>query len=161
MTTKIAESKIKDSIGLFQFRIALLLSPHHSEPIVSEPSLVISTLPGGAPASPPNIVRATAADPSRVSVSWEPGPFPNGPILSYVLQINQLPQGYTALKVVKQGSNIVSQYLAHAQHFFLSALQINFENMYSWNSCKASMLKVVLEKELTCLLLFACFRAEM
>lgn len=101
---------VKNAMGMFQFRIALLLSPHHSEPIVSEPSLVISTLPGGAPASPPNIVRATAADPSRVSVSWEPGPFPNGPILSYVLQINQLPQGYTALKVVKQGSHIVCQY---------------------------------------------------
>ncbi|XP_054270502.1 proto-oncogene tyrosine-protein kinase ROS isoform X2 [Macrosteles quadrilineatus] len=39
----------------YRFRIALLLSPHHTEPIVSEPSLVISTLPGGAPASPPAI----------------------------------------------------------------------------------------------------------
>lgn len=107
---------VKNAMGMFQFRIALLLSPHHSEPIVSEPSLVISTLPGGAPASPPNIVRATAADPSRVSVSWEPGPFPNGPILSYVLQINQLPQGYTALKVVKQGSHIVCQYFSHVLH---------------------------------------------
>lgn len=108
---------VKNAMGMFQFRIALLLSPHHSEPIVSEPSLVISTLPGGAPASPPNIVRATAADPSRVSVSWEPGPFPNGPILSYVLQINQLPQGYTALKVVKQGSHTVCQYFSHVLHF--------------------------------------------
>lgn len=83
----------------FQFRIALLLSRHHNDPIVSEPSLVISTLPGGTPSSAPSIVRATPADSTRVSMSWEPGPFPNGPILSYVLQINELPSGYTALKV--------------------------------------------------------------
>ncbi|RZF45581.1 hypothetical protein LSTR_LSTR017179, partial [Laodelphax striatellus] len=80
------------------FRIALLLSPHDSEPIVSAPSVVISTLPGGAPASTPTIVRATPADPTRVSLSWAAGPFPNGPILSYVLNLNELPHGYTAVK---------------------------------------------------------------
>jgi proto-oncogene tyrosine-protein kinase ROS len=87
---------------LFQFRIAILLS-RHSAPIVSEPSVVISTLPDGVPASAPTIVRATAIDASRISVSWEPGPFPNGPVLSYVLQINELPEGYSALKVSKRG----------------------------------------------------------
>ncbi|XP_069689840.1 proto-oncogene tyrosine-protein kinase ROS isoform X2 [Periplaneta americana] len=81
----------------YRFRIAILLS-HHSEPIVSEPSVVISTLPSGVPSSAPTIVRATAVDSSRISVSWEPGPFPNGPVLSYVLQINELPEGYSALK---------------------------------------------------------------
>jgi hypothetical protein len=87
---------------LFQFRIAILLS-HHSELIVSEPSVVISTLPSGVPSSAPTIVRATAVDSSRISVSWEPGPFPNGPVLSYVLQINELPEGYSALKVSQRG----------------------------------------------------------
>jgi hypothetical protein len=48
-------------------------------------------------------VRATAVDSSRISVSWEPGPFPNGPVLSYVLQINELPEGYSALKVSERG----------------------------------------------------------
>ena len=86
----------------FQFRIAILLS-HHSEPIVSEPSVVISTLPSGVPSSAPTIVRATAVDSSRISVSWEPGPFPNGPVLSYVLQINEIPEGHPALKVSQRG----------------------------------------------------------
>lgn len=66
--------------------MALLLSPH-SEPIVSEPSVVISTLAAGIPSSPPIIIRATAVDAKRISVSWKPGPFPNGPIHSYVLEI--------------------------------------------------------------------------
>nr|CAD7207082.1 unnamed protein product [Timema douglasi] len=84
----------------YRFRIALMLSPqHHSEPIVSDPSVVISTLPEGTPSSPPVIVRATAIDSARISVSWEPGPFPNGPVLSYMLQISELPEGYYALKV--------------------------------------------------------------
>lgn len=86
--------------SLFQFRVALLLSHHHGEPIVSHPSVVISTLASGTPASPPAIVRAVPVDWSRISVSWEPGPFPHGPILSYVLNISEIhPQGYSALKV--------------------------------------------------------------
>ncbi|RZF32704.1 hypothetical protein LSTR_LSTR004132, partial [Laodelphax striatellus] len=89
----------------YRFRIALLLSPHDSEPIVSAPSVVISTLPGGAPASTPTIVRATPADPTRVSLSWAAGPFPNGPILSYVLNLNELPHGYTAVKDIPASGN--------------------------------------------------------
>lgn len=96
---------------LFQFRIAILLS-RHSAPIVSEPSVVISTLPSGVPASAPTIVRATAVDSSRISVSWEPGPFPNGPVLSYVLQINELPEGYSALKVSERGPHHASAQLS-------------------------------------------------
>lgn len=84
---------------LFQFRVALPLG-HHSDPIVSVHSVVISTLASGVPASPPAIVRAVPIDSTRVSVSWEPGPFPHGPLLSYVLRITENhPQGYTALKV--------------------------------------------------------------
>jgi hypothetical protein len=89
-------------LRLFQFRIAILLS-RHSAPIVSEPSVVISTLPSGVPSTAPTILRATAIDSSRISVSWEPRAFPNGPVLSYVLQINELPQGYSALKVTERG----------------------------------------------------------
>nr|CAD7258653.1 unnamed protein product [Timema shepardi] len=90
----------------YRFRIALMLSPqHHSEPIVSDPSVVISTLPEGTPSSPPVIVRATAIDSARISVSWEPGPFPNGPVLSYMLQINELPEGYYALKDIPTANN--------------------------------------------------------
>jgi hypothetical protein len=107
----------------FQFRIAILLS-HHSEPIVSVPSVVISTLPSGVPSSAPTIVRATAVDSSRISVSWEPGPFPNGPVLSYVLQINELPEGYSALKVSQRGPNH-----ACAQHL------VSFNNNTQVSAC--------------------------
>ncbi|XP_015109279.1 proto-oncogene tyrosine-protein kinase ROS [Diachasma alloeum] len=73
----------------YRFRVALLLksSQHNPEPIVSAPSVVILTLAAGRPTSAPVIVRAAAVDSYRVSVSWEPGPFPNGPLLSYVLQL--------------------------------------------------------------------------
>ncbi|KAJ8934365.1 hypothetical protein NQ314_013406 [Rhamnusium bicolor] len=49
---------------LFQFRIALILGyhGHHGDPIVSSPSVVISTLASGIPASPPTNVRATPVD---------------------------------------------------------------------------------------------------
>lgn len=72
-----------------QFRVALLLksSQHNPEPIVSAPSVVILTYAAGLPTSAPVIVRAAAVDSYRVSVSWEPGPFPNGPLLSYVLRL--------------------------------------------------------------------------
>lgn len=83
-----------------QFRVALRLSQNTDEVIVSEQSVIISTTSAGVPLSKPAIVRAVAVDHTRISVSWEPGPFPNGPILSYVLQIKELAQnGYSALKV--------------------------------------------------------------
>ncbi|XP_011637649.1 proto-oncogene tyrosine-protein kinase ROS isoform X2 [Pogonomyrmex barbatus] len=73
----------------YRFRVALLLksSQHNPEPIVSAPSVVILTYADGLPTSAPVIVRAAAVDSYRVSVSWEPGPFPNGPLLSYVLRL--------------------------------------------------------------------------
>ncbi|XP_031333150.1 proto-oncogene tyrosine-protein kinase ROS isoform X2 [Photinus pyralis] len=80
----------------YRFRVALLLSPQ-TEPIVSAPSVVISTLPAGVPTSPPIIVRAVPIDSTHISISWEPGPFPHGPLLSYVLRINDS-DGYSALK---------------------------------------------------------------
>lgn len=43
----------------------------------------------GTPQSPVS-VRATAIDHARISVSWEPGPFPNGKILSFDLRIVEL-----------------------------------------------------------------------
>lgn len=81
--------------------MALILSSNHEKELFSEQSAIISTLPMGKPVSEPAIVRAVAIDHTRISVSWEPGPFPNGLILSYVLQINDnRPNGYFALKVI-------------------------------------------------------------
>nr|ALV82505.1 sev [Leptinotarsa decemlineata] len=77
--------------SLFQFRIALILGSAgghpYGEPIVSTESVVISTLASGVPLSPPQNVRVTPVDSSSISISWEPGPFPHGPLLSYVLNI--------------------------------------------------------------------------
>nr|XP_034172665.1 proto-oncogene tyrosine-protein kinase ROS isoform X3 [Osmia lignaria] len=89
----------------YRFRVALLLksSQHNPEPIVSAPSVVIRTLAEGLPTSAPVIVRAAVVDSCRVSVSWEPGPFPNGPLLSYVLRL----QGadYSQLKDIPASEN--------------------------------------------------------
>nr|XP_012141859.1 PREDICTED: proto-oncogene tyrosine-protein kinase ROS isoform X2 [Megachile rotundata] len=89
----------------YRFRVALLLksSQHNPEPIVSAPSVVIRTLADGLPTSAPVIVRAAVVDSCRVSVSWEPGPFPNGPLLSYVLRL----QGadYSQLKDIPASEN--------------------------------------------------------
>ncbi|KAG5883190.1 hypothetical protein JTB14_018205 [Gonioctena quinquepunctata] len=75
----------------YRFRISLLLGSTsgqpYSEPIVSTESVVISTLASGLPLSPPQNVRVTPVDSSSISISWEPGPFPHGPILSYNLNI--------------------------------------------------------------------------
>lgn len=60
-------------------------------------------------------MRAVAVDHSRISISWEPGPFPNGPVLSYVLQIKDLhPIGYSALKVLP---GFMHYYCLHTEHF--------------------------------------------
>ncbi|XP_077261634.1 receptor protein-tyrosine kinase sevenless isoform X2 [Temnothorax americanus] len=73
----------------YRFRVALLLksSQHNPEPIVSAPSVVILTYADGLPTSAPVIVGAATVDSYRVSVSWKPGPFTNGPLLSYVLRL--------------------------------------------------------------------------
>ncbi|XP_074032211.1 receptor protein-tyrosine kinase sevenless isoform X2 [Leptinotarsa decemlineata] len=75
----------------YRFRIALILGSAgghpYGEPIVSTESVVISTLASGVPLSPPQNVRVTPVDSSSISISWEPGPFPHGPLLSYVLNI--------------------------------------------------------------------------
>ncbi|XP_014362622.2 proto-oncogene tyrosine-protein kinase ROS isoform X1 [Papilio machaon] len=73
----------------YRFRVAIFLSGRVSsgEPVYSAPSVVISTLESGKPDSPPVALRAAAPDPSRVAISWQPGPFPNGPLISYVLRL--------------------------------------------------------------------------
>lgn len=76
---------------------------------MSAPSVVILTCPAGLPTSAPVIVRAAAVDSYRVSVSWEPGPFSNGPLLSYVLRlqgaehsqlkVHATPEPYTDMRI--------------------------------------------------------------
>lgn len=66
----------------------------------SAPSVVISTLESGKPSSTPVALRAAAPDPTRVAISWEPGQFPNGPLISYVLRLTDTqPNTIDALEV--------------------------------------------------------------
>ncbi|XP_066586207.1 proto-oncogene tyrosine-protein kinase ROS [Prorops nasuta] len=101
----------------YKFRVALLLrsSQHNPEPIVSAPSVVILTLAADLPASAPVIVRAAAVDSCRVSVSWEPGPFPNGPLLSYVLRLQGA--NHSQLKDIPASEN--------ANHYMFQNLEPN------------------------------------
>lgn len=83
-----------------QFRVALILSSFREIELYSEQSLVIITAEEGPPQSEPDIVRAVAVDHTRISISWEPGLLKNGPILFYVLQINESKRDtYFAIKV--------------------------------------------------------------
>ncbi|XP_030754698.1 proto-oncogene tyrosine-protein kinase ROS-like isoform X3 [Sitophilus oryzae] len=98
----------------YRFRVALNLGHHGhlGEPIFSEPSVVIATLASGPPASPPVHLRAAPVDARTVSVNWEPGPFPHGPLLSYVLQIVDDDNGGPApLVEVKDVPSTTSFYL--------------------------------------------------
>lgn len=98
---------------LFQFRIALNLGLHNfgADAIYSERSVVIATLAAGPPASPPLHVHAAPVDAHSVSVTWEPGPFPHGPLLSYVLHITETGSsarpGYQGRTEVKVGKDIL------------------------------------------------------
>jgi proto-oncogene tyrosine-protein kinase ROS len=74
--------------------------------------VVISTKAEGVPDSAPQMVRAVAVDASHVSVSWLPGAFPRGPVLSYVLNLIELPStpdnhtAYSAMKVLRDSETI-------------------------------------------------------
>ena len=110
-----------------QFRVALLLS--ENEAIISEQSVIISTLAQGIPMSKPIIVRCLAVDQTRISISWEPGAFVNGPILSYALLIKDLiPTGYFAIKVKQSITNIplLSTAIVSKAYLFIFLFQIPF-----------------------------------
>ncbi|CAL1296241.1 unnamed protein product [Larinioides sclopetarius] len=79
------------------FRVAWIILENYP-PLFSEESIAISTLPYGAPSTPPTITCLTAVSCSRVSMSWDPPPLVNGPILSYVLLIYEYATGTTMIK---------------------------------------------------------------
>ncbi|GIY65962.1 tyrosine-protein kinase receptor [Caerostris darwini] len=81
----------------YRFRVAWIILENYP-PLFSEESIAISTLPYGVPSTPPIITCLTAVSCSRVSMSWDPPPLPNGPILSYVLYIYEYPYGTTMIK---------------------------------------------------------------
>ncbi|XP_054720908.1 proto-oncogene tyrosine-protein kinase ROS-like [Uloborus diversus] len=88
----------------YRFRVAWILLENYP-PLFSEESIVISTLPYGAPSTAPTITCLTAVSASRISVSFDPPTYPNGPILSYVLYIREESSGNTMIKDVSDTSD--------------------------------------------------------
>ncbi|XP_055926559.1 proto-oncogene tyrosine-protein kinase ROS-like isoform X2 [Argiope bruennichi] len=88
----------------YRFRVAWIILENYP-PLFSEESIAISTLPYGAPSTPPTITCLTAVSCSRVSMSWDPPPLVNGPILSYVLLIYEYATGTTMIKDISDTSH--------------------------------------------------------
>ncbi|XP_063891749.1 proto-oncogene tyrosine-protein kinase ROS isoform X1 [Helicoverpa armigera] len=115
----------------YRFRVAIFLSGRGGagEPVYSAPSVVISTLENGKPSSAPSTLRAVAPDPSRVAISWEPGPFPNGPLISYVLRLTDTqPNTNDALEDMPASNNTLFymfQNLAPAREYEVSVAMRN------------------------------------
>ncbi|KAI5646079.1 protein tyrosine kinase domain-containing protein [Phthorimaea operculella] len=115
----------------YRFRVAIFLSGHSTsgDPVYSAPSVVISTLEDGKPSSPPSALRAAAPDSSRVAISWEPGPFPNGPLISYVLRLTDgQPNTIDALEDMPASNNTLFymfQNLAPAREYEVSVSMRN------------------------------------
>ncbi|GFQ68878.1 proto-oncogene tyrosine-protein kinase ROS [Trichonephila clavata] len=90
----------------YRFRVAYILLENYP-PLFSWESVAISTLAYGVPSTAPIITCLTAVSCTRVSLSWDPPMFPNGPILSYVLFIEEFsPSGkVTMIKDISDNSN--------------------------------------------------------
>lgn len=75
-------------IAYLQFRLVIVLASDR-EPLTSEQSAAIQTLPSGLPSSPPIHLQAVVLDANRISISWDPPLYPNGPLVSYSLTIQE------------------------------------------------------------------------
>lgn len=114
-----------------QFRIAIFLSSRGGsvEPVYSAQSVVMSTLDSGTPGSPPSSLRAVAPDAGRVAVSWEPGPFPNGPLISYVLRLaDTQPNSYTAIEVIHYIYKTCKVIIYYRKNRFLFSDEMTFDS---------------------------------
>jgi proto-oncogene tyrosine-protein kinase ROS len=72
----------------FQFRLVIVLASDR-EPLTSDESAPVLTLPSGLPSSPPVNLQAVVLDANRISISWDPPHYPNGPLVSYSLNIQE------------------------------------------------------------------------
>lgn len=105
----------------YRFRVAWLVLPNFP-PLLSEPSVVISTLAYGKPTSSPSITSLVATNPSQISVTWEPPKFPNGRIVSYTLQLTEyLTKTVTIKDISVSQTNKSSQSL----HYMFNGLKPN------------------------------------
>ena len=72
----------------FQFWLVIVLA-FDREPLTSDASIDIQTLASGLPSSPPVHLQAVVLDANRISVTWDPPLYPNGPLVSYSLTIQE------------------------------------------------------------------------
>ena len=73
---------------LLQFRWAVSLA-FGAEPLTSDETSNVTTLPYGLPTSAPSDFKSVAVDGERITVTWDPPTLPNGPIVSYTLTIRE------------------------------------------------------------------------
>ncbi|XP_071506845.1 proto-oncogene tyrosine-protein kinase ROS-like [Diadema antillarum] len=98
--------------ALYQFRVVWVITPRHT--LTSNQSRDVRTEESGAPSTSPTITSLTSSSPSAISVSWEPPPFPNGPITGYSITVqNFMGQPYVVRSVVasKQQDTVVDSSL--------------------------------------------------
>lgn len=92
-----------------QFRLTVVLASDR-EPLTSDETPAITTLPYGLPSTAPLNLQAVVLDANHISISWDPPLFPNGPLISYSLNIKETfprgPQVYPGFQVNKHILNI-------------------------------------------------------
>ncbi|KAK4016061.1 hypothetical protein OUZ56_031022 [Daphnia magna] len=73
---------------IYRFRLVIVLASDR-EPLTSEESAPVVTLPSGLPSSPPINLEVVVLDANRISITWDPPYYPNGPLISYSLNIQE------------------------------------------------------------------------
>ena len=86
-------------IATFQFRLLVIIAADR-EPLTSNETAVITTLPYGLPKSAPLNLKVVALDANRISIKWDPPLFPSGHLVSYHLSIREAyPHNHPTLQV--------------------------------------------------------------
>ncbi|RWS08705.1 Proto-oncogene tyrosine-protein kinase ROS-like protein [Dinothrombium tinctorium] len=109
----------------YQFRVAWILFPQFS-PVFSEPSLPILTKAYGPPSTPPRFISVVAVSSNHISITWEPPMFPNGPILAYILYLQENSNKHAIIKEISLSNILVSNDSEHRDaplHYMFSDLK--------------------------------------
>lgn len=75
-------------ISVFQFRLLVIIAADR-EPLISNETDIMTTLPYGAPKTVALNLTAVALDASRISIKWDPPLFPTRRLVSYHLSIRE------------------------------------------------------------------------
>lgn len=71
--------------AIYQFRVLWVITPRHI--LTSPQSNDVQTLQSGVPSTAPTITSIISSSPSSISLTWDPPPFPNGPITGYIIAV--------------------------------------------------------------------------